>query len=135
MFSGHSFTFAGYLWNYTQESTGKPISIVEVFSPYLSTIALDDTESLSHLNYPGGGVFFEKTISDLGELLPLLNRKCQTVASFGITKQEWEELLQAHVPRGIDRIVPLGRANAFSEFWDGYDLLGEFTREVVVDVT
>jgi hypothetical protein len=33
---------------------------------------------------------------------------------------------------GIDRIVPIGQALAFGRFWDGYDLLAEFTRSTLI---
>jgi hypothetical protein len=36
--------------------------------------------------------------------------------------------------RGIDRWVSMGHALDFGAVWDGYDLLGELTRRVVVEV-
>jgi len=35
--------------------------------------------------------------------------------------------------RGIDRIVPLGKALTFNRYWDGYDLLAEMIRHVYVE--
>jgi len=34
--------------------------------------------------------------------------------------------------RGVDRMVPIGDALAFDDVWDGFDLLGEFSRLVAL---
>ena len=34
---------------------------------------------------------------------------------------------------GLDRLVPFGQALTFNRYWDGYDLLQEFTRRVYLE--
>lgn len=42
-----------------------------------------------------------------------------------------EELIAANI-RGIDRIVPVGKAMDIDVIWDGHDLVGELSRIVNV---
>jgi hypothetical protein len=83
----------------------------------------------------GGGIFFEYVSSDLeGDLLTLVGPEDQTAACFGLSTDVALALARRINGRGIDRWVPIGRALEFDRVWDGYDLLQEFTRRVVVDV-
>ena len=38
--------------------------------------------------------------------------------------------LVPHAPRGVDRIVPVGRTLDFALVWDGHDLIRELSRVV-----
>jgi hypothetical protein len=80
----------------------------------------------------GTGTFPHLRLDSLDELAPLLQRQDQTLTYFGFTADEMVSFAQRLDGRGIDRIVPLGRALEFSTVWDGYDLLREFTRLVTV---
>ncbi|CAN7456581.1 acyl-CoA reductase [Caballeronia sp. LjRoot31] len=80
----------------------------------------------------GTGTFPYLRLDALDALLPLLLRQDQTLTYFGFTADEMVSFAQRAGGRGIDRIVPMGRALEFSTVWDGYDLLREFTRLVTV---
>ncbi|GAB2828768.1 acyl-CoA reductase [Lentzea nigeriaca] len=80
----------------------------------------------------GVGTFPLATLPSLDALVSLVERKDQTLSVFGFSQQELEDLAHDLAGRGIDRIVPFGSALTFSERWDGYDLLAEFTRLVTV---
>ncbi|GGU21850.1 acyl-CoA reductase [Lentzea flava] len=80
----------------------------------------------------GVGTFPLATLPSLDALVNLVERKDQTLSVFGFSQQELEDLAHELAGRGIDRIVPFGSALTFSERWDGYDLLAEFTRLVTV---
>lgn len=82
----------------------------------------------------GHGFFREARVETLGEIVALAKSDWQTVASFGIDADEWRAALYAGLPRGLDRIVPIGSALNFDAIWDGKDLLAEMTRIVAVDV-
>jgi hypothetical protein len=83
----------------------------------------------------GGGIFFEYVSSQLeADLLSLVQPQDQTAACFGLPHDVARALARRLNGRGIDRWVPIGRALEFNRVWDGYDLLQEFTRRVVVDV-
>jgi hypothetical protein len=80
----------------------------------------------------GTGTFPHLRLDSLDELIPMLRRQDQTLTYFGFTADEMVSFAQRAGGRGIDRIVPMGCALAFSTVWDGYDLLREFTRLVTV---
>jgi hypothetical protein len=61
----------------------------------------------------------------------LLDRRSQTISSFGMGTQTWTDWVQQEAAL-IDRIVPLGQALQFDTVWDGQDLLRDFTRLVAV---
>jgi Acyl-CoA reductase (LuxC) len=83
----------------------------------------------------GGGLFFEFVSHDLEADLPALVRvEDQTAACFGIDEAFARALARRLNGRGIDRWVPIGRALEFGRVWDGYDLLQEFAKRVVVDL-
>ena len=63
----------------------------------------------------------------------MIKRKDQTLSHFGFDHEEVRALARALNGRGIDRIVPIGRALQFHRYWDGYDLLRSFTRTVYVE--
>jgi hypothetical protein len=77
---------------------------------------------------PGGGLFYEMIVGDLVELAPHIQRKDQTLTVHGIDHGSLSRFVAALGSRGVDRIVPVGQALQFDRFWDGVDLLVEFTR-------
>lgn len=81
----------------------------------------------------GGGLLYQWHAAELSDLAPHIRRQDQTLTVFGIGEDRVRELVGALAGRGIDRIVPFGRALDFGRFWDGYDLYAEFTRRVAVE--
>lgn len=77
---------------------------------------------------PGGGLFYELVVADLDAVAALVQRKDQTVTHFGFEAAELRGLAERCNGRGLDRLVPFGRALALHRFWDGHDLLGSFAR-------
>ena len=82
---------------------------------------------------PGGGLFYDVRIEELSELAAHVVRRDQTLTHYGFSAEELRALARTLNGRGVDRLVPVGQALTFDRFWDGYDLLGSFTRCVVVD--
>ena len=78
------------------------------------------------------GCFFEFDAVALSDILPIINRKFQTLAYYGVDRTLLERFVMDHRPSGIDRIVPIGRTLDFSLIWDGYDLIGTLSRVVSV---
>lgn len=91
-----------------------------------------DTPALHAQVHCGGGLFLETRITQLDALRPLLDRRVQTVATYGVPRQAWLDWVQQAGPRGIDRIVPLGQALDFAPVWDGLDLWQAFTRQLTL---
>ena len=84
-------------------------------------------------DFCGGGFLYELTVDSLTEVADDIRRADQTLAVFGIPRDDLVELVTRLSGRGIDRIVPIGKALDFSRYWDGYDLFSEFTRKVTID--
>ncbi|WP_412544479.1 acyl-CoA reductase [Longispora sp. K20-0274] len=80
----------------------------------------------------GTGVFPEADVATLADLVPLVQRRDQTVTHFGLTAAELLDFARALAGRGVDRFVPLGEALSFAATWDGYHLPHEFTRQVTI---
>jgi hypothetical protein len=83
----------------------------------------------------GAGLFYHLHVPDLLQIVPHVRRADQTLSTFGIPGPTLRSLVSELRGRGIDRIVPIGQALQFSRFWDGYDLLAEFTRRVTVSTS
>jgi hypothetical protein len=80
----------------------------------------------------GAGLFFEASIRELKELLPILSRRIQTVSYYGISNEAWRKFLTKCQVSGIDRVVPIGKALDFDYVWDGYDMTRMLLREISV---
>ena len=81
----------------------------------------------------GGGLLYQWHVAGLGELVPHIRRQDQTLGVFGLNEAEIRAFVSDLAGRGLDRIVPIGKALDFGRYWDGYDLLAEFTRRVAID--
>jgi len=73
----------------------------------------------------GGGLFYTKSIRGLEELLPYINPKIQTLSYFGLDRNEIDSIIRLTSGKGIDRLVPVGKALDFHYIWDGYNLFDE----------
>ena len=76
------------------------------------------------------GTFFEHDLANLDELAPILDNGIQTVTYFGMEPGRIVEFVIHHRIKGIDRIVPVGKALDFDLIWDGYDLPRTLSRVV-----
>ncbi|MCK1986515.1 acyl-CoA reductase [Lysinibacillus fusiformis] len=99
---------------------------------YFSRVKLSDIPVDVRERHCGGGLFYEYKVDKLEELADILIDKDQTIAYFGFIRKELESLVEAISTRGIDRIVPIGKALDFNGVWDGQSFLTSFTREVVI---
>ena len=79
-----------------------------------------------------GGFFYEYALKDWGELFAVVTEKFQTITYFGVSAEELRNAVVSARLRGIDRIVPVGRAMDIGVFWDGHDLIRELSRLIEV---
>jgi hypothetical protein len=80
----------------------------------------------------GSGYFNESSISSLDELIPVINRKFQTIGYFGFEKQELSSWVKKSRILGVDRVVQIGKTMDFSMTWDGYDLISSLSRKIII---
>lgn len=79
-----------------------------------------------------GGYFYEYSLKDFNEMFKIVSEKYQTVTYFGINAKELKHAVIQNNLRGIDRIVPVGKAMDIGVIWDGHDLVRELSREITV---
>lgn len=77
-----------------------------------------------------GGFFHEYALKDWKELFAVVTEKFQTITCFGVDTDALRQAVVAAGLRGIDRIVPVGRAMDIGVIWDGHDLIRELSRVV-----
>lgn len=87
------------------------------------------SENLMDYKY-NSGFFYEYDMKEFEELRPLLGNKCQTISYLGADEEVLRKEILKVQPRGVDRIVPLGKTMEFSLVWDGYDLIRTMSREI-----
>lgn len=80
----------------------------------------------------GYGLFYEVSRDTLAETRELFAAPDQTVAYFGFDRATLAAWAQTLPDRAVDRVVPIGEALRFSDYWDGHDLLMAFSRHVVI---
>jgi hypothetical protein len=78
------------------------------------------------------GYFSEFHAKSISELSKIVNRKYQTLSYYGISKEELTKFIIDEKPKGIDRIVPIGKTTDFSLTWDGFDLIKVLSRTIEV---
>jgi len=78
------------------------------------------------------GYFSEYHAGSLSEINSIIDRKYQTLAYYGFSDEELKEFMKNEKPKGIDRIVPIGRTSDFSLNWDGIDLINTLSRVIEV---
>ena len=61
----------------------------------------------------------------------MVTEKFQTITQFGVDAVQLAQQIAAAHLRGIDRIVPIGKAMDIGVFWDGHDLIRELSRVVI----
>ena len=109
---------------------GKPIDRVERNTNLLYRVELFKLEgNLTELRGKGG-YFYEYALENLEEIAPYVTEKFQTVTYFGIDAEEVREFVISSCLRGIDRIVPVGKAMEIGIMWDGFDLIRTLSRYV-----
>jgi len=78
------------------------------------------------------GYFSEYHATSLSEINNIIDRKYQTLAYYGISKDKLIEFMKYEKPMGIDRIVPIGKTSDFSFNWDGVDLIKTLSRVIEI---
>ncbi len=110
-------------------------AIIETPSNEATWVLLPNLDTYDRENC-GGGLFFEVLSSDLSiDLAGLVSSRDQTAVCFGLDSDTVRALAAGLNGLGIDRFVPVGQALQFGSVWDGLELLQEFSKRVVVDVS
>lgn len=76
------------------------------------------------------GLFLEYVSPDTNCLDAIVDEKTQTLTCYGVDREHLAQTIVDRGLRGIDRIVPVGRALDIGPVWDGYDVVGALSRIV-----
>ncbi|MCR5667283.1 MAG: hypothetical protein K6G01_10690 [Eubacterium sp.] len=79
------------------------------------------------------GDFYEIEIEDLGELGEALTQRTQSCLYFGLEPRQIYQELTSRKRKGVDRIVPIGKALDITVYWDGYDIIRELSRIITLE--
>jgi len=74
------------------------------------------------------GYFYEFYSNDIDILAKIITEKYQTLSYYGFSANFFRDYLLKNKIKGVDRVVPLGRAMEMNYLWDGYNLLRTLTR-------
>jgi hypothetical protein len=78
------------------------------------------------------GTIHEVILDSFEPLARLISDKYQTLTYFGIDLTKFREFMLRHRLRGIDRVVPIGKALDMDISWDGYDIISALSRNTVI---
>lgn len=80
-----------------------------------------------------GGYFYEYRLETLEELVPHITEKYQTITYFGMDPENLRRFVVGNRLRGVDRIVPIGKAMDIGIVWDGFDLARVLSRYISLE--
>lgn len=76
------------------------------------------------------GTFLEVKLTNISKVKKLINERFQTLTYYGLEKKELTNLILKNNLKGIDRIVPFGRAFDMGHIWDGFDIILSLSRKI-----
>lgn len=114
------------LWQFSM--TCPALQTIERFHNLLYVYTLSDLPPDITVLSGTFGQFFQYTITDLMDLMPLLSKKVQTISLLGIDKDRLRRQMVAGNVLGGDRIVSVGQAMNMDIVWDGYHMLESLSR-------
>lgn len=76
------------------------------------------------------GTFYEFNLKNLNFLKGYVSEKLQTVTYFGLTFNQIKNFIIKNNVKGIDRVIPVGRAFDMTTEWDGVDIVSTLSRTI-----
>jgi hypothetical protein len=94
----------------------------------LYRLELDALNSSPVMRRGHHGMVFEVSVDSIDAVAPWVDSRFQTLTYFGLDVPLLRSFLVRHRLRGIDRVVPVGKALDMGMQWDGYDLVSSLSR-------
>ncbi len=76
------------------------------------------------------GTFSEINLSSINQLEKYTSEKLQTITYYGIEFKTIKKFIIRNKIKGIDRVVPIGRAFDLTPEWDGVDIISTLSRTI-----
>jgi hypothetical protein len=89
-------------------------------------------DDITDLRGKYGNIFLYNT-KNLKNLKNYFTKKIQTITYFGFEDDFLKKELLNEIPKGIDRIVPVGTAIDMDINWDGYNLIDSLSRNIIIN--
>tara|TARA_X000000950_G_scaffold287121_1_gene398247 strand:+ start:667 stop:1854 length:1188 start_codon:yes stop_codon:yes gene_type:complete len=89
-------------------------------------LSLDNFENINF------GSFLEINLNDINHLSKYTSEKLQTITYYGTSFKNIKKFIIENKIKGIDRIVPIGRAFDLTPEWDGVDIISTLSRTIGV---
>ena len=100
---------------------------------YINVVDLDEID-YKLAEYKGNsGLFLQFITDDLRSVLQYVRKDWQTLAYFGFDSKQLLSLIVELGAKGVDRIVPIGRAGVPSFEWDGVSFLERLSRRIMTE--
>jgi len=78
------------------------------------------------------GTVHEVVLPELDALAPIVNERYQTLTLQGIEAAVVRQWITHNRLRGVDRVVPVGKALDMDVVWDGYDIVSSLSRVISI---
>lgn len=78
------------------------------------------------------GLFFEYSLTNIEDIFAYLDKKVQTCVVYGVDSNVIAEGIQKLHCQGIDRIVSIGQSLDIGVVWDGFQIVEQLSRNVVL---
>lgn len=118
----------GKLRAFYNVSAVKKVRLLPAADNFVTRLAVEQLDDNLLTFKENSGFFFEYDAQEIEDILPVCTAKCQTLTYFGFDKSRLGESIRRAAPRGVDRIVPVGKSMEFSLMWDGIDLIRTMSR-------
>jgi len=76
------------------------------------------------------GTFLEIDLASINHFKNFTSEKLQTVTYYGVEFERIKKFIFQNKIKGIDRIVPIGRAFELTSIWDGIDIIATLSRTI-----
>ena len=116
-----------------EKNMNRNIKKISHFDNLITVINLKKLDENYNNKKVGYGFFYEIEKTNLNELFKKLNKDIQTITYFGIKKKYLESIINKNLPRGVDRIVPVGQSSKMNFTWDGYDMINILSRKIEIN--
>ena len=87
----------------------------------------DNFQDFTNVNF---GSFYEVDLKNLNSINKFASKKLQTITYYGYNFDDLKKIILKNKIKGIDRLVPIGKAFDLTPEWDGIDILLTLSRTI-----
>ena len=115
------------LMNFTLEKNKRFNTNIKNFNLITLKNKKISSENFKNINF---GTFLEIDLQNINYLRKYISEKLQTITYYGTDFKIIKKFIVNNKIKGIDRVVPIGRAFDLSPEWDGIDIISTLSRTI-----